>query len=210
MKSYYIHFIRHGAINPTLRGRYIGVTDVPLSDKGKIEIRKLDATMAYPYAKAVFSSPLKRCTQTARIIYPDTEPLIIDQLSECHFGEWENKSAAELAGDETFKKWLAGDPSVKPPRGESNADFTRRVCLIFESIVDGLIKTGTTDAAIITHGGVMTTLLSVYGLPQAKPFDWVCDNGYGYSLRITPMLWQRDKVAEVFDRIPKEIVKDED
>lgn len=210
MKSYYIHFIRHGAINPTLRGRYIGVTDVPLSDKGKIEIRKLDATMAYPYAKAVFSSPLKRCTQTARIIYPDTEPLIIDQLSECHFGEWENKSAAELAGDETFKKWLAGDPSVKPPRGESNADFTRRVCLIFESIVDGLIKTGTTDAAIITHGGVMTTLLSVYGLPQAKPFDWVCDNGYGYSLRITPMLWQRDKVAEVFDRIPKEKVEDED
>lgn len=210
MKSYYIHFIRHGAINPTLRGRYIGVTDVPLSDKGKIEIRKLDATMAYPYAKVVFTSPLKRCTQTARIIYPDIEPLVIDHLSECHFGEWENKSAAELAGDETFKKWLAGDPSVKPPRGESNADFTRRICLVFESIVDGLIKTGTTDAAIITHGGVMTTLLSVYGIPQAKPFDWVCDNGYGYSLRITPMLWQRDKVAEVFDRIPKGKENEED
>lgn len=210
MKSYYIHFIRHGAINPTLRGRYIGVTDVPLSDKGKIEIRKLDATMAYPYAKVVFTSPLKRCTQTARIIYPDIEPLVIDHLSECHFGEWENKSAAELAGDETFKKWLAGDPAVKPPRGESNADFTRRVCLIFESIVVGLIKTGTTDAAIVTHGGVMTTLLSVYGIPQAKPFDWVCDNGYGYSLRITPMLWQRDKVAEVFDRIPKEKEVEED
>ena len=204
MKSYYIHLIRHGAINPTLRGRYIGVTDVPLSDRGKADIRKLDATMSYPYAKVVFTSPLKRCTQTARIIYPDIEPLVIDQLIECHFGEWENKSAAELAQDETFKKWLAGDPSVKPPRGESNADFTRRVCLMFENIVDGLIKTGTTDAAIITHGGVMTTLLSVYGLPQAKPFDWVCDNGYGYSLRITPMLWQRDKVAEVFDRIPKE------
>ena len=210
MKSYYIHFIRHGAINPTLRGRYIGVTDVPLSDKGKIEIRKLDATMEYPYAKVVFTSPLQRCTQTARIIYPDIEPLVIDHLSECHFGEWENKSAAELAGDETFKKWLAGDPSVKPPRGESNADFTRRICLVFESIVDGLIKTGTTDAAIITHGGVMTTLLSVYGIPQAKPFDWVCDNGYGYSLRITPMLWQRDKVAEVFDRIPKEKENEED
>ena len=56
----------------------------------------------------------------------------------------------------------------------------------------------------------MTTLLSVYGLPQAKPFDWVCDNGYGYSLRITPMLWQRDKVAEVFDRIPKAKDSDDD
>lgn len=204
MKSYYIHFIRHGAVSQTLQGRYIGVTDVPLSDKGKTELRRLDATMSYPYAKVVFTSPLKRCTQTARIIYPAITPLVIDHLSEYHFGEWENCTADELRDDELFKRWLAGDSSAKPPRGESNADFTRRVCLIFENIVEGLLKTGTTDAVIITHGGVMNTLLSVYGIPQAKPFDWACDNGYGYSLRITPMLWQRDKVAEIFDRIPKE------
>ena len=209
MKSYYIHFIRHGAISPTLHGRYIGTTDIPLSDEGKLNIRKLDATMDYPYAKVVFSSPLKRCTQTARLIYPNIEPLVIDQLMECNFGEWENKSADELKGDETFAKWLAGDTSVKPPRGESNADFTRRICVMFESIVDGLIKTGTTDAAMIMHGGVMNTLLAVYGLPQAKPFDWACDNGYGYSLRITPMLWMRDKVAEVYDLVPKKREEEE-
>jgi alpha-ribazole phosphatase len=49
----------------------------------------------------------------------------------------------------------------------------------------------------------MNTLLAVYGIPQAKPFDWACDNGYGYSMRVTPMLWMRDKVAEVFAAIPK-------
>ena len=204
MKSYYIHMIRHGAINPTLQGRYIGTTDVPLSEEGKTALRKLDRMMDYPYAKVVFTGPLKRCTQTAKILYPTIEPLVIEQLTECSFGEWENKTAEDLRNDENFKKWLAGDPSVKPPRGESNAAFTRRVCLMFESIVDGLIKTGTSDAVIITHGGVMTTLLSVYGLPQAKPFDWMCDNGYGYSMRVTPMLWQRDRVVEVFDRIPHE------
>ena len=48
------------------------------------------------------------------------------------------------------------------------------------------------------------TLLAVYGLPQAKPFDWVMDSGFGYTLRITPMLWQRDKVAEVCAAIPSE------
>ena len=208
MKSYYIHLIRHGAISPTLNGRYIGVTDVELSDKGKEDLKKLDSTMDYPYAKVVFSSPLKRCTETARLIYPGVEPLVIDQLSEYHFGEWENRSADELKGNENFAKWLAGDNSVKPPRGESSADFTRRICIMFESIVDGLIKTGNTDAAIITHGGVMNTLLAVYGLPQAKPFDWACDNGYGYSLRITPALWMRDKVAEVYQQIP--VIRAED
>ena len=64
------------------------------------------------------------------------------------------------------------------------------------------MKTGTTDAIIVTHGGVIMTLLAIYGLPQAKPFDWVMDGGYGYSIRITPMLWQRDKVSEVFQKIP--------
>lgn len=96
-----------------------------------------------------------------------------------------------------------GDPSVKPPRGESNADFTRRICKIFESIVEGLIKTGTTESVIITHGGVIMTLLAVYGMPQAKPFEWVMDNGFGYSVRITPQLWQRDKIMEVFSVIPE-------
>ena len=210
MKSYYLHFIRHGAISATLSGRYIGTTDVPLSEEGKNAIRRLASTTDYPNVSVVFSSPLKRCVQTARRIYPDLEPLLIDQLMECNFGEWENKTAEELKGDESFSKWLAGDSSVKPPRGESTADFTRRICLTFESIVDGLMKTGTTDAAFIMHGGVMNMLLAVYGLPQANPFDWACDNGYGYSLRITPSLWMRDKVAEVYARIPSERGADEE
>ena len=204
MKSYIIHFIRHGAIDETLSGKYIGTTDVPLSDKGKMDLKKLDYEYRYPGTQVVFTSPLKRCTETCRILYPEQNPLSIANLSECNFGEWEGKTAEELKSDPDFEKWLAGDSSVKPPRGESNADFTRRICRMFESIVEGLMKTGTTESVIVTHGGVIMTLLAVYGLPQAKPFEWTMDNGFGYSLRVTPMLWQRDKVCEVFQTIPME------
>lgn len=203
MKSYVIHFIRHGAIEETLSGKYIGTTDVSLSDKGKMQLRKLDYEYKYPGATVLFTSPLKRCTETCKILYPELTPLVIANLSECNFGEWEGKTADELKDEPDFQKWLAGDASVKPPRGESNADFTRRVCKMFESIVEGLIKTGNTESIIVTHGGVIMTLLAVYGFPQAKPFEWVMDNGFGYSVRITPMLWQRNKVSEVFDVIPK-------
>ena len=167
-----------------------------------MDLRKLDYEYKYPGTQVVFTSPLKRCTETAKILYPEQNPLVIDNLSECNFGEWEGKTADELKNDPDFKKWLAGDSSVKPPRGESNADFTRRVCKMFESIVEGLMKTGTTESVIVTHGGVIMTLLAVYGLPQAKPFEWTMDNGFGYSLRVTPVLWQRDKVCEVFQTIP--------
>ena len=204
MKSYIIHFIRHGAIDETLAGKYIGTTDVPLSDKGKMDLKKLDYEYRYPGTQVVFTSPLKRCTQTCKILYPELNPLSITALSECNFGEWEGKTAEELKSNPDFEKWLAGDSSVKPPRGESNADFTRRICRMFESIVEGLMKTGTTESVIVTHGGVIMTLLAVYGLPQAKPFEWTMDNGFGYSLRVTPMLWQRDKVCEVFQTIPME------
>lgn len=202
MKSYIIHFIRHGAIDETMAGKYIGTTDVTLSDKGRMALRKLDYEEKYPGTQVVFTSPLKRCTETCKILYPEQTPLVIDNLSECNFGEWEGKTAEELKGNSDFEKWLAGDSSVKPPKGESNADFTRRICLIFESMVDGLIKTGTTESVIVTHGGVIMTLLAIYGMPQAKPFEWVMDNGFGYSMRITPILWQRDKVGEVFQVIP--------
>ena len=202
MKSYIIHFIRHGSIDDTLAGKYIGTTAAPLSDRGRMDLSKLAYEYKYPGTQVVFTSPLKRCTETAKILYPEQNPLVIDNLSECNFGEWEGKTADELKNDPDFEKWLAGDSSVKPPRGESNADFTRRVCKMFESIVEGLMKTGTTESVIVTHGGVIMTLLAVYGLPQAKPFEWTMDNGFGYSLRVTPVLWQRDKVCEVFQTIP--------
>ncbi len=193
---------RQCSIDDTLAGKYIGTTDAPLSDRGRMDLKKLDYEYKYPGTQVVFTSPLKRCTETAKILYPEQNPLVIDNLSECNFGEWEGKTADELKNDPDFKKWLAGDSSVKPPRGESNADFTRRVCKMFESIVEGLMKTGTTESVIVTHGGVIMTLLAVYGLPQAKPFEWTMDNGFGYSLRVTPVLWQRDKVCEVFQTIP--------
>lgn len=200
MKSYNIHLIRHGEIEDS--GKYIGVTDIELSQEGKSKLKELDSNSAYPYAKVIFTSPLKRCTETCKILYPEITPIIIEQLSEYNFGVWEGKTAKELENDEDFKKWLAGDNSVKPEHGESNDAFVRRICIMFENIVNGLIKTGTTDCVIITHGGIIMTLLSIYGLPQAKPFDWVCDNGYGYSLRVTPMLWSRDKVCEVYAKTP--------
>lgn len=202
MQSYVIHFIRHGDIADTLKGKYIGKTDIELSEQGRHNLASYDSKYIYPGTKVVFTSPLKRCTETAKIIYPDINPIVIEQLSECDFGYWENKSADDLKDDITFQKWLAGEKGVKPPNGESGAEFTQRICGIFEQIVEGLVKTGNTEAVIITSGGVIMTLLSVYGIPRAKPFEWVMDNGFGYSARVNPMMWQRDRVMEVYRKIP--------
>ena len=133
MKSYVIHFIRHGAIDETLSGKYIGVTDVSLSEEGKKALRQLAENYSYPKTQVVFTSPLKRCTETCQILYPDLSPLSIANLRECNFGEWEGKTADELKNEPEFEKWLGGDNEVAPPHGESNADFIRRICRMFST-----------------------------------------------------------------------------
>ena len=95
MKSYYIHFIRHGAISPTLRA---DTSELPMSlcPMRESSIYAGSTLLVIIRTQRWFLHPLKRCTQTARLIYPDIEPLVIDQLIECNFGEWENKTADEL------------------------------------------------------------------------------------------------------------------
>lgn len=78
----------------------------------------------------------------------------------------------------------------------------KRICSAFEKVVSELVASGETSAVVITHGGVIMNLLSVYGLPHAKPYDWQMDSGFGYSLRINTLLWQRDKVCEVYALAP--------
>lgn len=204
MKSYTIHFIRNALTDENLEGRYIGHTNVALSDEGKAQLAQMREELIYPPVDAVFTSPLKRCTDTAAILYPESTPLIIEGLIEYNFGEFENKTAEQLEKYEEFPRWLAGEKGVKPPYGESNEDFTKRVCDTFEKIAEGLMKTGTTSAAIVTHGGVIMTILALYGIPEYPMHEWLTPNGCGFTVKLNPSLWMRAKKFEVFSEFPYE------
>lgn len=212
MHSYTIYFIRHGAIEETLKGKYIGNTDAKLSKKGKEAILEIKENFGYPKAEIIFSSPLSRCTETCGLIYPAQDIITVGDLSECSFGDWEGKSAAELAGSPDFAAWLQNSDKTPPPNGESGIQFASRVAKSFERIVEQLSASGSKTAAIVTHGGVIMTILAMYGLPRAESYRWRMDNGYGFAVRINPMLWMRDRVIEVFDTVPfapEVIIKDD-
>lgn len=204
MKSYTIHFIRNALTDENLEGRYIGHTNVALSEEGKAQLAQMREELIYPPVDAVFTSPLKRCTDTAAILYPENRPLVIEGLIEYNFGEFENKTAEQLEKYEEFPRWLAGEKGVKPPYGESNEDFTKRVCDTFEKIAEGLMKTGTTSAAIVTHGGVIMTILASYGIPEYPMHEWLTPNGCGFTVKLNPSLWMRAKKFEVFSEFPYE------
>lgn len=203
MKSYYIELIRNGITAGNVEGKYIGHIDEPLSTAGQKQIEEMKEEFGYPQVDVVFSSPLQRCTQTAKIIYPDKEPVVMDGLIEYNFGEFEGKTAEELQKHPVFPDWLAGKKGVDPPFGESNDAFANRIADTFIKIVDGMIETGTTHTAIVTHGGVIMALMQFFALPEAPMSEWLTPGGCGYRLRITPSLWSRGRKAETIVQIPE-------
>ena len=203
MKTYQIHLIRHAMTNENLEGKYIGHTDVPLCEDGIKQVEQMKQEMEYPPVDAVFTSPLSRCIDTAKLIYPEREPVVINELIEYDFGEFEGKTAEDLKDDEDFAEWLSGtNPRKAAPFGESNASFTYRVCACFEKIVDGIISSGVKSTAVITHGGVVMALMAAYAIPEAPMHEWLTPNGTGYTLRIDPSIWMRGKKLEAFDECP--------
>lgn len=102
MKNYRLYLIRHGITSGNLEGKYIGTTDLPLCEEGEDAISSLAALDVYPKVQKVYSSPLKRCLQTADIIYPERLLKRIDGIAELDFGEYEGKTQAELQSDESI------------------------------------------------------------------------------------------------------------
>ncbi len=203
MKSYYIQLIRNGLTAGNVDGRYIGHIDEPLSAEGIEQISQMKTDYKYPAVEAVFSSPLSRCTQTAKLIYPNCEPIIIDGFIEYNFGEFEGKTAEELQEHPVFPDWLAGKQGVSPPFGETNEEFSQRIAQTMIKVIDGIIQSGITKTAIVTHGGVIMALLAMFGLPEASMHEWLTPGGCGYTIRVTPSLWSQGRKFEVFAQIPE-------
>jgi len=208
MKLCHITLLRHGLCEGETEGRYIGHTDVPLTDEGRAQLLQMQAELSYPQPDALFVSPLRRCSETAGVLYPKAMPIALDGLKEYFFGEFENKTPAELESHPLFHRWIAGEPDVVPPFAETLENFQTRLCDTFTRVVDGLLKTKTKHAVIITHGGVIMALLAMFGLPEAPMHEWLTPGGCGFTLRVEPSIWSRGRKLEVFAQAPEEPQED--
>lgn len=208
MKTFNIHFIRHGITEANMSGAYIGATDISLAQEGILKLNRLKKDFSYPRADVVYSSYLMRCVQTANILYPEMEVETIPGLEEYNFGEWEGKTAEDLKNNEKFAMWITNSKNVSPDGGESLQDFTNRVLTTFDNLVKKIIISDKKDSVIVSHGGVIMTILTAYGVPRAKMYDWLADNGCGYSVRIIPSLWMRQQAFEVYAKVPDDMTKE--
>ena len=76
-----LYLIRHGKTYGNTLGRYIGTTDEELCEEGREALKRLKAGRDFAAVRpgVVYASPLKRCVQTAEILFPEIPvlPLLI-------------------------------------------------------------------------------------------------------------------------------------
>lgn len=181
-------FIRHGKTTGNLSKRYIGTTNEPLCTEGINALQKLKHQGAYPKTDLLYASPMLRCIETAKLLYPNKEPLLCEELRECDFGEFENKNYKELQGNANYQKWIDSNGTLAFPNGEAPSAFTLRCVNGFLSYINQAINNNDAISSshpsgwitFIVHGGTIMSILSELSYPKGDYFSFQIDNGQGY------------------------------
>ena len=178
-----IYMIRHFATLGNLAGCYIGRTDEPVC-KESIDACLLQQSLHpafYAPVDGVFSSPMIRCRTTAKIIYPDQMPVILENLRECDFGEFENQNYQELSENVEYQKWIDSNGTLAFPGGEDPKQFRERSLEGFLRAVSICMENNWKTVAMVVHGGTIMSVLEKYGPSENGFYDWQIKNGEGIS-----------------------------
>lgn len=172
--------IRHGVTPSNKEHRYLGRTDEGLSMEGERALQ--EARDTYPSVDYLFASPMKRCVQTARILYPKQEIFVIPDWVETDFGDFEGKNYVELMDNEYYQKWIDSNGTLPFPNGESREDFIERCKQGFYKMLLQLKSQNhmniTMTAGLVIHGGTIMSLLSTFC--GGEYFDYQVGGGQGY------------------------------
>ena len=157
-----ILLIRHE--EPELRGCFIGRMDPPLTAAGR---RSAAAKLAGLDVKAIYVSPLRRAIETAEAIRCGVAPVVIEDLAEIDFGDWEGLTWQEIerrwpdAACRKVEDWLGHTP----PGGECWSDFDARVGRALERVL-----AGPKPAAVVAHMVVNAALAARLSGADPKRF----------------------------------------
>lgn len=182
-----IYLIRHGMTEGNKKQRYIGTTDEPLCPEGKAALTGIDC----PEPESLFVSPLLRCRETAEILFPGKMKEICPGLSECDFGDFENKNYLELSHNPDYQAWVDSNGTLPFPNGESRESFRWRTLEEFNRIVEECFKKEINTAALVVHGGTIMNIMEAYGSPARDFYDWHVKNGRGYLVQTDRRLWKK-------------------
>jgi len=149
---------RHAETGASYRGRYIGVSDPPISVKGREQAVDLARRLRQYDINQMLVSPLLRTRQTAAAILDRRQLPWREEsrLREIDFGRWEGMTFAEITAlyPKEVERWGGAGGDFSFPGGEQVRQFWARISSLAQEMVsmDGPLLA-------LTHGGVTRALI---------------------------------------------------
>jgi broad specificity phosphatase PhoE len=134
-----LFFARHGQTAQSRDDVFCGVTEVPLTERGREEAQLLAQRLRHESIDALYCSPEGRVQETVAPIRAELglQPQTREALREMNFGLWEGRSRAELAHDysQDLALWETGSWMLQVPQGElQQAVIVRAVACIIDLV----------------------------------------------------------------------------
>ncbi len=135
-----IFLVRHGATQLTQEDRFAGSSDVTLSDEGRRQAASLAERLKNEKLEAIYTSPLARTRETARILAAPhgLEPIAEPSLREIDYGRWEGLRRDEVERDfeAEYAIWQEDPFTIAPQGGESGLNALDRILPVVRRIVE--------------------------------------------------------------------------
>lgn len=189
-----VWLLRHGETDYNAQQKYLGRTDLPLSERGRRALARADFS-----PEAVYVSPLRRTAETAGILFPGARQIAVPGLREMDFGIFEGKSWKEMEHLPAYRAWVDGGCVDAPPGGESRTQFCHRICSAVGDLLDGAAAAGTERLVIVAHGGTQMAALERFVLPRRDYFSWNGPLGGGFVL--DGSRWETEQILTVLETV---------
>jgi probable phosphomutase (TIGR03848 family) len=160
-----LYLIRHAVTAETgaaLSGRQSGI---PLSAAGVTMAERVAGELGHLPVRAIYSSPILRCRQTARPIGAarDLVPAIDRGLIEADYGTWTGRSLKSLYRLKAWHRLMESASRFRFPQGETLEEVQRRAVVSVEAMAD---RHRSDAVAAVSHADVIRVILAHYlGMP---------------------------------------------
>ena len=152
-----LYVVRHGETIWNVEKRVQGVTDIPLTEKGKKEAEELQDLISTLNIDVVVSSPLERAKDTAKILTNNSLPINTDDRIKER--DWGMNEGALI---DTVDRWDCWDVilNTKVQNIECIQDFMYRVSEFIEDIKN---RYKDKNVLVVTHSAVSRVIHYLLG-----------------------------------------------
>ena len=155
-----LFLIRHGLTEWNKINRFQGSSDVPLSEEGIWQAKKLAEKLKKYSFDAIYVSDLKRAYETGKYIanVHNLNVQAVEEFREIHFGRWEGLTQKEILQLDEYKylQWKES-PHISTFPGEGNLiKVQQRVTKGIHRILE---EHGEGNIVIVSHGGVLKVMI---------------------------------------------------